>query len=443
MPRYCLAICLLILLGRLAPAQDREPPPKPLVPHPLERKELAKAKRAAVEAEPGKLAEEKLASAQIHVDSRMREFWAGRGTLEFLDEALRDQRDARLALAETEAERVRAWEEFWFFARRVEEVNRFRFEAGRIPTNDYLQSIYWRQVAELQLAQFRSWPGWISLVGTEWWGLKELARAKHSAARATAEERALQRLDTIQGICAGRMKNCLAGRCTLDFLLRNWHRLLHSELAAARTDADRLAAYAFHWEAALRVETMNRARYENGRIPIQDYAQSADFLFHAEAALVQARATFVSPTTAAVHVGFWDHLEGDNNPFHPEAKLVARAKQKTFEADLRQLAQQQFLASQIQYDAREREFFRGRGTLDFIIESAERLVETELALLDNERARLEALGRHWARLKAIEMVNRKRFIDARIPIQDYEQSRYHLLQAALMLNEAWRSAAPR
>jgi hypothetical protein len=79
-------------------------------------------------------------------------------------------------------------------------------------------------------------------------------------------------------------------------------------------------------------------------------------------------------------------------------------------------------------EARRKEFLTGRGTLDYLLESARRRLTAELALDADPAAAWERL---WTQLYEIETVNRRRYEDGSIPIQDYALARYHQLDAAI------------
>lgn len=66
----------------------------------------------------------------------------------------------------------------------------------------------------------------------------------------------------------------MAGRGTLDFLLRAAERLLEAELAVAAGDDEQLAAYERYWEITWAMAVVNKSRYEAGRSNIQDYMES-------------------------------------------------------------------------------------------------------------------------------------------------------------------------
>src|SRR5262249_15764146 len=101
-----------------------------------------------------------------------------------------------------------------------------------------------------------------------------LARAKLAA---VAEE------------CEARRKEFLAGRGTQVILLGALERRLESELALTENAPDRLAAHERHWRQLVLVETVGKARYEAGRIPIHDCRQARHARLDAQIRLAQAR----------------------------------------------------------------------------------------------------------------------------------------------------------
>jgi hypothetical protein len=72
-------------------------------------------------------------------EEREKEFMAGRGTLDFLLLACARLLQADLALSKDRKERSRAREQYWERIERIEEINWDRYQAGRIPIQDYLQ----------------------------------------------------------------------------------------------------------------------------------------------------------------------------------------------------------------------------------------------------------------------------------------------------------------
>src|SRR5207237_10486747 len=117
-----------------------------------------------------------------------------------------------------------------------------------------------------------------------------LARFKHALRQSDPRQLARAKLDVARAEAEPRFQEFLAGRGTLDILLGAAQRWLDSELALCERDADRVAALARHWQLVWTIETVNRARYEAVRIPLQDLAQTQYARLEAELNLVQTAA---------------------------------------------------------------------------------------------------------------------------------------------------------
>jgi outer membrane protein TolC len=64
--------------------------------------------------------------------------------------------EAERALSDERAEQVKAIESHWKRLREIEKVNEERFDAGRIPIQDVLESRFYRLQAEIRLERARS-----------------------------------------------------------------------------------------------------------------------------------------------------------------------------------------------------------------------------------------------------------------------------------------------
>jgi hypothetical protein len=118
----------------------------------VESKSLAKAKFAASSSDLRELAKGRLDAAREEFEGRFREFLAGRGTQSFLEDSAQHLLQAELELADTPASAVVAHERHWIYTREIEQIDRGRFEAGRIPIQDMAQARYYRLDAELRWA---------------------------------------------------------------------------------------------------------------------------------------------------------------------------------------------------------------------------------------------------------------------------------------------------
>ena len=104
------------------------------------------------------LLKERLVSAGKEVEARFNLFAAGsaRGTIDILLNAQKRFLEARLALATKPAEQVTAYENAVMQARITEAVNKTRFNAGQIPSQDLDQSRYHRLDMEIKLLQAKA-----------------------------------------------------------------------------------------------------------------------------------------------------------------------------------------------------------------------------------------------------------------------------------------------
>jgi hypothetical protein len=122
----------------------------------VESKSFAKWKLEASASEPRQLAKARLEAAREELDGRLKEFLAGRGTHAFLEQCAQRALQAELELAETPAAIVAARERHWIYTKEIEEIDRARFEAGRIPIQDHAEGKYYRLDAELRWVQAKA-----------------------------------------------------------------------------------------------------------------------------------------------------------------------------------------------------------------------------------------------------------------------------------------------
>src|SRR5262249_58946545 len=94
-------------------------------------------------------------TAQIGLDAGYEEYPAGRDTFDFLVGESRHMLDAERAIHPEPADQVPFFERHWLQTLGEEDINRARFDAGRIPVGDVHQSTYERTQAELWLLEAR------------------------------------------------------------------------------------------------------------------------------------------------------------------------------------------------------------------------------------------------------------------------------------------------
>jgi RNA polymerase sigma factor (sigma-70 family) len=97
------------------------------------------------------LLKERVEVAKQWLDERHQEYLAGRGTLDILFEASRELVHAEQELSGNKADRIAALEAHLKLTKDIEEINRTRFDAGRLSRADMHQSTYYRLEAEIWL----------------------------------------------------------------------------------------------------------------------------------------------------------------------------------------------------------------------------------------------------------------------------------------------------
>jgi hypothetical protein len=119
--------------------------------------------------------------------------------------------------------------------------------------------------------------------------VKMLEKEKKAAVAADYQKLAKEKVDAAHQAVEARFKEFLAGRGTLDFLLESARRLQRAELAIATGQEQRLAAYEQLWKLTRAAEIINKARYDAGRIPVQDLADTTYARIEAQQKWVEAR----------------------------------------------------------------------------------------------------------------------------------------------------------
>jgi hypothetical protein len=255
--------------------------------HPSLAKDLAKAKRAALEADAEKNKRKRREFLEWEFESRFKEFLAGRGTLDILQEVSRHWLNADLDLTTHQADRIAALERHWETTRIIEFVNDGRYLAERIPIQDYQQSVAARLDPEIQLRRLalrhgmaQPWKGG-SRIMRYLFDIQEfdpslsvrwMAREKFAALHSDLNRLLKDRQRSLESQFETRFGEFIAGRGTLDILLEVVDDLADAERAAGLPEAKVLTN---QWQRVLPIKLINDARYEAARIPIQDKLQPA------------------------------------------------------------------------------------------------------------------------------------------------------------------------
>ena len=457
------AVLLLCCTASVGAAQFSEPVlgDEPTLPP----KMLARLAWEAVHADPRDLARSKVEAARLVSGARQKEFLAGRGTLDYILESSRNLLESERAASGSAATQLIALERHWARTKMIEDVNNTRHEAKRIPIQDYMQSKYERLGAEISLIEARVKSGKaLNMQGTyadvvaidpldadlAWeaqqetpaaaaalgFSAKWLAQWRFEVGGANLVELAKAKLDAAKTVYEAREKEFMSGRGT--FLLEASLRLLEAERSVGDTEIEQQAALEGYCARAQQFEAINRKRFDSSRIPIQDWAETRYRLLEGEIWLAQARAksgkaAIGGGIRAAMPLpGEKSHFIGD--PL--ESRDWARAEFEAMSTDPSALVRAKLDAARIAFGARVKEFLRGSGTLDFVLESSLRVIDSELAQTDNQVDRLAALERHWTQKKIGEIIAVERFESGRIPVQDCAAAVYGRLKAEIRLAEA-------
>jgi hypothetical protein len=406
-----------------------------LAPH---IKDIARAKFEATGIDRQTLITAKLETARNEYEGREKQFLAGQGTLDILLSASRRLLESDREVSWSDSERIAALERYWQRSLFVERINRGVAEAGRLPWKEYLITTFHRLGTEMELQRLWSRQnGFRSSVGggppSEELPAKDCARAKFEATRADPKDMAQARIEAIAYSVTARYKQFMAGQGTLDILLAESRRWLEAELAQSSKPADRLAALERHWELAREVEDVNRARFDAYRIPVQDYLESRYARLDAELQWFRARQALDEPISASGPSPLVVQSVGEL-PFGQGLKELAKVKFDAMQSDPVDLTSAKLDAASGEYSARASSFRDGQGTLDILLETSRRLFQAERESVQSHRQ--AAAEKCWERGISIESINRKRFDQRRIPIQDYMQSRYFRLKALFEFQES-------
>ena len=98
------------------------------------------------------------------------------------------------------------------------------------------------------------------------------------------------RLDAASTALKARWKEYCAGRGTLDILIASSKRTLEAERDLSTSKANQIAAWESHLQRMQQLYVINLARYNAGRISIQDLADTDYFRLDAEIGLERAKA---------------------------------------------------------------------------------------------------------------------------------------------------------
>jgi hypothetical protein len=136
-------------------AEGRSALPLPNASDEDEAKQFVRDRRAALSAEPARVAQERVMAAEDFVDSRFKEFFAGRFTLTYGLQGSAWRAEAEEAVARTPQERLNAWDRHWQRVWHTEQIMQARYDKELILDQDLIQAREYQLEAELKWLQMR------------------------------------------------------------------------------------------------------------------------------------------------------------------------------------------------------------------------------------------------------------------------------------------------
>jgi RNA polymerase sigma factor (sigma-70 family) len=138
-------------------AQDEDPPEFALARPGLSAAKVDGLLKASTESDKMKaLLKARYAAGAVMLESRWKEFLAGRGTLDILCSATERLLRTEIEICATKADRILAWEAHLRLAQEMHHVNQARWDAFRIPIQDLKQTEFLALDAEIALERLKS-----------------------------------------------------------------------------------------------------------------------------------------------------------------------------------------------------------------------------------------------------------------------------------------------
>jgi hypothetical protein len=249
--------------------------------------------------------------------------------------------------------------------------------------------------------------------------LQALLAERHSAARTEL---------------TGRWREFQAGRGTLAFLLDASRRTLHAELELGATPADRVAAYQAHWGRLDRICALNEARHTAGRIPTKDFLEGV--YQRAAVELCLLRAGVVIGELPLLREDLLDGYSDEQLTLSEGKRVRARLARLPGNAYQSALLRARLGTALYILVSRWKALIAGRGTLEFVLDASQRLLETEADLCRQPGDAIVLLEAHRQRLAGIEKLMKEWYEAERIPVPDFARATCARLEAAVWLELA-------
>jgi hypothetical protein len=266
---------------------------------------------------------------------------------------------------------------------------------------------------------------------------KEQARAEFEASQARLADLRRERLEALTTQFRTRYQQSLVGRGSqLDIPKETARSIRDARLALAATPGQRVAALEWYWLYTRESDTVVSAQYQAGRASPADWANAVAVRLEAEIQLAGALRKQAPPSLPDTPLP--SPVLEEWVPLLDPAwdRQVARDYFEAVEADTAKLARARLDATRVQHDTRWQQYLAGRGTLDFLLQSAQRLLEAKQAVSGTAADRQAALQQRWDQARVAEQVVGAQYAAARASPADYAQAQFTRLDAAIALAKA-------
>ena len=465
----------LALLGLPSRGAAQAFDPSDDVPPAIAAREQAKAMFAASQATTRDLARARLEAARIQLQVRYEHYRAGAqdATLDGLLQAAERTLRTALAVSENPAERRANLAGYCSLLREAERILAAKYSVGRVGLADYAFTTCIRLKGEMRLAESGIRPEEPISLPDEWLlgrpvasfdfdlfdSMPDLAvdraeattraREKFAAVSTPRLELVRERLEAARTAFRDRAERhgrAVSEDASLHLLLKSYEQLRDAELALFDKPSDRLAALARYWLHVWTAEQIVEAKYRVGRVWLAHFMHAKTERLDAEIKLVQARAqqklSGPVPTTALslvpeANADYFDRYLGVQ-PLGTREKVMAKAQFEASRSTVRDLALARRDAARMGQQDQLAMYRAGapEGTLDLLLEASRRLIEAELAVLDDQAERVAACERYWELTRIAEDSVHVRYQLGRVSIADFMGARCDRLDAEIRLAEA-------
>jgi hypothetical protein len=460
------------LLGLPNTAAAQAVGPSEDTPPAIAAREQAKVAFVRDQASTRDLARARLDAARTELQVRSEMYRAGSHgvTLELLVETAERVLRAALELSENQAERRAALEGYCSLLRFAERITAAKYSVGRIYLATYESIRGIRLQGEMRLSESgaraeepilppeEEW--WISRPAPLAFGLGRFAsmpdldeeraeetahaREKFAAVSTPRRELARMRRDSARTELREGEEYYRAGDpgYTLDLLVKSSAKLLDAEFALSDQPADRLAALSRHWLYVWAVEQITETASRAGRVTLGEVMEVRRDRLGVEVKLAEARAgqglSGPVPMAPVLLVP-----EGSAENFAPclvVPLLITREMAKSqFEAGraaARDLALARRDAARVCQQEQWENYQTGASGAPVLFQASRKLLEAELAVLDDPAERVAARERYWEQTRIVEDVQRAKYEVGRVSLADVMQISYERLDAEIRLAEA-------